>query len=80
MRLFEKIKLINDVFEAKELHSNTYKEACLDVLNKYEQQFAIHDVVRQSEQLLCKHCNNKKALHSEKTGLCPDRFKHFEAK
>ena len=52
MRLFEKIKLINDVFEAKELHSNTYKEACLDVLNKYEQQLPIHDVVGQSEQLV----------------------------
>jgi len=80
MRLFEKIKLINDVFEAKELHSNTYKEACMDVLNKYEKQFAIHSVVQQSELLLCKHCDNKKALHSETTGLCPDRFKHFEAK
>jgi hypothetical protein len=33
-----------------------------------------------SEQLLCKHCDNKKVLHSEATGLCPDRFKHFEAK
>ena len=37
-------------------------------------------VVQQSELLLCKHCDNKKALHSESTGLCPDRFKHFEAK
>lgn len=33
-----------------------------------------------SELLLCKHCDNKKVLHSEATGLCPDRFKHFEAK
>jgi hypothetical protein len=33
-----------------------------------------------SEQLLCRHCDNKKVLHSEATGLCPDRFKHFEAK
>jgi len=49
MRLFEKIKLINDVFEAKELHSNTYKEACMDVLNKYEQQLTITDVSQQRE-------------------------------
>ena len=80
MRLFEKIKLINEVFADNELHSQTYKNACLEVLNKYEQQFAIHSVVQQSELLLCKHCDNKKALHSEATGLCPDRFKHFEAK
>jgi hypothetical protein len=32
------------------------------------------------DKLLCKHCDNKKVLHSEATGLCPDRFKHFEAK
>jgi len=42
--------------------------------------FSIPVVVQQSELLLCKHCDNKKALHSEATGLCPDRFKHFEAK
>ena len=28
----------------------------------------------------CKYCGNTKALHSEATELCPDRFKHFEAK
>ncbi len=44
------------------------------------EQLLIHSVVQQSELLLCKHCDNKKALHSEATGLCPDRFKHFEAK
>ncbi len=36
-----KKQLINDVFEDKKLHSNTYKEACMDVLNKYEQQLSI---------------------------------------
>ena len=40
----------------------------------------IHCCKSDSEQLLCKHCDNKKVLHSEATGLCPDRFKHFEAK
>ena len=44
------------------------------------EQLLIHSVVQQSELLLCKHCDNKKALHSETTGLCLDRFKHFEAK
>ena len=44
------------------------------------EQLLIHSVVQQSELLLCKHCDNKKALHSEATGLCPDRFEHFEAK
>jgi hypothetical protein len=44
------------------------------------QQLLIPLVVQQSELLLCKHCDNKKALHSKATGLCPDRFKHFEAK
>ena len=33
-----------------------------------------------SDLLLCKHCDNKKALHSKTTGLCPNKFKHFEAK
>lgn len=47
-----------------------------DLVNK----LFIADVVQQSELLLCKHCDSKKALHSEATGLCPDRFKHFEAK
>ena len=51
MRLFEKIKLINEVFADNELHSQTYKNACLDVLNKYEKQFSIHSVVKQSELL-----------------------------
>ena len=39
-----------------------------------------HSCESDSEQLLCKHCDNKKVLHSEATGLCPDRLKHFEAK
>ena len=39
-----------------------------------------HSCKSDSELLLCKHCDNKKVLHSEATGLCPDRFKHFEAK
>jgi hypothetical protein len=51
----------------------------LDYVNELEQ-LTIPVVVEQSEQLLCKHCDNKKALHSRASGLCPNMFKHFEAK
>ena len=52
----------------------------LTSLESDNKQLIITDVVQQSELLLCNHCDNKKALHSDATGLCPDRFKHFEAK
>ena len=63
------------------------EELYIDALNNDEapnvfadQILFLFGVVQQSELLLCKHCDNKKALHSESTGLCPDRFKHFKAK
>ena len=34
MELIDKIELINEVFKDNELHSQTYKNACLEILNK----------------------------------------------
>ena len=63
--------VINKQEEIKLLQKLNALEAAISV---------IHCCKSDSEQLLCKHCDNKKVLHSEATGLCPDRFKHFEAK
>ena len=52
----------------------------LSIAMNMEKQFAIYGALPRIEQLVCKHCDSKKELHSETTGLCPDRLKHFEAK
>ena len=61
-----------------QINDNRIKEACINAIN--EAINYTHSCKSDSELLLCKHCDNKKVLHSEATGLCPDRLKHFEAK
>ena len=76
--LDNKIKELEELLYRDSL--STYGSGLLDAYKDLKKQLALCNVVGRSEQLLCKHCNNKKAIHSETTGLCPDRFKHFEAK
>jgi hypothetical protein len=62
-------------------NSEEFKQNVKDSLKEIETAISVTRCCKSdSEQLLCKHCDNKKVLHSEATGLCPDRFKHFEAK
>jgi len=68
------------MFDDKKGYWISYKEH-QEIVNKLKKAITVTPCCKSdSEQLLCKHCDNKKALHSQATGLCPDRFKHFEAK
>jgi hypothetical protein len=67
MDLKEKVK--NEVIAARIL-AKTVNESVQEIFSLF----------KQSEPVLCKHCDNRKEFHSNATGLCPDRFKHFEAK
>ena len=80
----KKLKVIEEAFNYYHDRNSLTSKDEKELLNLVNELYAAISVTRccesDSEQLLCKHCDNKKVLHSEATGLCPDRFKHFEAK
>ena len=78
--LFEKYK-ISHLNKSDGKVFMIHENALEDIAKEYiTEQLRLDAVAGRSEQLVCKHCDSKKELHSETTGLCPDRLKHFEAK
>jgi len=79
----ENLKELEIGFKQAEEHYNYdlgNEKHYLSEVTRLVKNLSLSGVVGQSEQLLCKHCDNKKALHSRVSELCPNMFKHFEAK
>ena len=72
----DKIKELTDFYMW--MQENEYDHNIRSRVERKAEMYLSRLNVGQIELSLCKHCDNKKALHSEATGLCPNMFKHFE--
>jgi glyceraldehyde-3-phosphate dehydrogenase/erythrose-4-phosphate dehydrogenase len=55
-----------------------YKELLTDIEKHYKQSQALQLLQPDVSKSVCKNCNKPFVMHSRASGLCPDRFKHFE--